>query len=199
MTQGARRRLLCFGDSNTWGYDPRSYFGDCYPHPWTTLLDGDWEVLNAGQNGREVPRRSGELALARDLLDRAGSVDAMTVLLGDNDLLMDPRLTAEDVAERMEAFLKAILPHPSLREAAVLLIAPAHLRRGAWVAEERLITETARLGMCYEALAQRLGVDFADAGTWDIPMAFDGVHFTEEGHRIFAHHIDLRLRELAER
>lgn len=24
-------RLLCCGDSNTYGYDPRSFFGDRYP------------------------------------------------------------------------------------------------------------------------------------------------------------------------
>ena len=31
-----------------------------------------------------------------------------------------------------------------------------------------------------------LGVRFADAGDWNIPMAYDGVHFTEQGHRAFA-------------
>ena len=25
------KRILCFGDSNTYGYDPRSYFGSQYP------------------------------------------------------------------------------------------------------------------------------------------------------------------------
>ena len=24
-------RIICFGDSNTWGYDPRSYIGEQYP------------------------------------------------------------------------------------------------------------------------------------------------------------------------
>ena len=31
-----------------------------------------------------------------------------------------------------------------------------------------------------------LGVRFADAGDWNIPMAYDGVHFTEQGHRAFS-------------
>ena len=33
-----RRRVLCFGDSNTYGYDPRSFFGGRYPGRWTDLL-----------------------------------------------------------------------------------------------------------------------------------------------------------------
>ena len=35
-------------------------------------------------------------------------------------------------------------------------------------------------------LAERLGVRFADAGKWDIPLAYDGVHFTGQGHKAFA-------------
>lgn len=38
----------------------------------------------------------------------------------------------------------------------------------------------------YEALANRLGLSFADADEWDIELAYDGVHFTEEGHARFA-------------
>jgi len=34
------KRILCFGDSNTYGYDPRSFFGDRYDaqNRWTDLL-----------------------------------------------------------------------------------------------------------------------------------------------------------------
>ena len=31
-----------------------------------------------------------------------------------------------------------------------------------------------------------LGIRFADAGKWNISLAYDGVHFTEQGHRAFA-------------
>ena len=59
-------RLLCFGDSNTYGYDPRSYAGDRYPPEsrWTDLLAeiSGWEVVNMGLNGREIPTGTGELA-----------------------------------------------------------------------------------------------------------------------------------------
>ena len=38
----------------------------------------------------------------------------------------------------------------------------------------------------YQVLSERLGIRFADAGEWNIPLAYDGVHLTEEGHRAFA-------------
>ena len=63
-------RILCFGDSNTYGYDPRGFYGDRYEaeNRWVDLLGTltGHEVINAGTNGREIPHvsysRSLELA-----------------------------------------------------------------------------------------------------------------------------------------
>ena len=53
-------KLFCFGDSNTYGYDPRSPLGERYPaaYRWVDLLAEklDCSVVNAGENGREIPR-----------------------------------------------------------------------------------------------------------------------------------------------
>lgn len=52
-------RVICFGDSNTYGYDLRGYFGGrCdVDSRWVDILaaETDWTVCNMGQNGREVP------------------------------------------------------------------------------------------------------------------------------------------------
>lgn len=50
----------------------------------------------------------------------------------------------------------------------------------------RLIDASAELAVQYQALAERLGVRFADTGAWGVGLAYDGVHFTEQGHRAFA-------------
>lgn len=31
-------KIVCFGDSNTYGYDPRGYFGGQYDYPWPEIL-----------------------------------------------------------------------------------------------------------------------------------------------------------------
>lgn len=66
------------------------------------------------------------------------------------------------------------------------MIAPPPMRRGEWVPGQQLIDNSRTFAQCCRSLAERLGVRFADAGDWDIPMAYDGVHFTEQGHRAFA-------------
>ncbi len=51
--------VICFGDSNTYGYNPRGYFGGRYDADsrWVDILaaETDWTVYNMGQNGREIP------------------------------------------------------------------------------------------------------------------------------------------------
>ena len=171
-------RLLCFGDSNTYGYDPRSYAGDRYPPEsrWTDLLaeSSGWEVVNMGLNGREIPTGTGELA------GMVQQDDLLIVMLGDNDLLCHPHITAGEVAVKMERFLRGLPP------CRVLLVAPPPMALGEWVTEETLLRESAVLPAAYEALALRLGLVFADAGQWGVEMACDGVYFSEHGHRTFA-------------
>lgn len=57
---GSRRiNVICFGDSNTYGYDPRSYLGGRYgpDSRWVDILaeKTGWTICNMGQNGREIP------------------------------------------------------------------------------------------------------------------------------------------------
>ena len=171
-------RLVCFGDSNTYGYDPRSFLGGRYPEKqiWTYLLAelSGLEVVNLGQNGREIPAEAGSLSglLRQD--------DLLIVMLGSNDLLCHFHFTAGDVSARMEGFLRTLPP------CRVLLAAPPPMKRGAWVTEERLLRESAALADAYKALALRLRIGFADAGQWGVELAFDGIHFSQAGHLAFA-------------
>lgn len=106
------RKILCLGDSNTYGYDPRSYLGERYPEDvrWTGLLwTAGWEVLNRGQNGLEIPPGDRRCDAYAHLIERVLPVDVVTVMLGGNDLLQHPEFTVEDVALRMESFLRYLL------------------------------------------------------------------------------------------
>lgn len=176
-------RLPCFGDSNTYGYDPRSYLGGRYPENvrWTASLNaGGWDVINEGENGRSVPRSAWEMEAAIQTFHRANA-DALIVMLGSNDLLQSPNITAEICGERMERFLSNILA--KVRAALkTLLVAPPPMKPGAWVSDSRTIAESCRLAKCYETVAHRLDVIYADAGTWAVRLAYDGVHFSEESY-----------------
>ncbi|MBR1780908.1 MAG: lipase [Oscillospiraceae bacterium] len=178
------KRILCLGDSNTFGFDPRSYLGSRYPADvrWTELLRrAGWEAVNCGQNGLSIPRPSAFPELAR-LLARAQPLDGIAVMLGSNDLLQGA--SAQEAGVRMEALLRWILEQAA--DTPVVLIAPPPMCAGEWVQSPALIDASLRLTAEYRALAERLGLAFADAGAWDIALTFDGVHFAPEGHAAFA-------------
>ena len=164
--------VLCFGDSNTYGYDPREYFGGCYASPWPLLLaeKTGWNILNHGENGREIPK----------IPIKFPKTDLLIIMLGTNDLLQGH--SVETVAKRMESFLKSIGPEIS----SLLLVAPPPMKLGSWVSETSLTEASKKLAQAYQALSRQLGVWFADAGEWNLSLAFDGVHLTEEGHRALA-------------
>ncbi|MBO4939319.1 MAG: lipase [Oscillospiraceae bacterium] len=176
-------RILCFGDSNTYGYDPRGFFGDHYgaDDRWVDLLakQTGHECINAGANGREIPRSP----YALRLLTEYAPVDIYLVMLGTNDLLQDA--SVKETATRMEAFLNPLLTHCKH----ILLVAPPPVKRGAWVPTDELVAKSIHLAEEYKLLAEKLHIPFVDTRHWNIELTFDGVHFTEEGHHSFATHL----------
>lgn len=167
--------VICFGDSNTYGYDPRSYFGGRYDADfrWVDILAAEtgWTVCNMGQNGREIPSAAPTIPTDTDLL---------IVMLGINDLLQGR--SPEQAAERLGRFLSGI----SLDRKKILLIAPPPVALGAWVPNQQFIDDSRTFARLCQALAERMGIRFADADKWNISLAYDGVHFTEQGHKAFA-------------
>lgn len=167
--------VLCFGDSNTYGYDPRAFLSGRYPADsrWVDLLAGKtgWEVVNLGENGRCIPLWPVTLPADADLI---------IVMLGTNDLLQG--CTPEKAADRMKHFLQGLPVAPEH----ILLIAPPPMVPGEWVTDPSLIQSSRLLAGYYRELAGQLGIRFADAGNWKVSLAYDGVHFTGQGHRVFA-------------
>ena len=179
-------KVLCIGDSNTYGYDPRSYFGSRYPAEvrWTGRLQGH-EVINCGMNGLAVPYDSRPFAE----MIRAKAPDLAVVMLGSNDLLGGADAAA--ATDRMDIFLTAVMA-TGVR---VLLLAPPPMQRGEWVQGKALIEESEKLRQRYRALAEKRGCFFADAGDWDVELLFDGVHFSPSGHAAFALGLSEALRD----
>ena len=105
--------IICFGDSNTYGYDPRGYFGGRYGADcrWVDILASEtgWDIYNMGQNGREIPSVAPAFPADTDLL---------IVMLGTNDLLQGR--SPEQAIERLERVLSGI----SLKRNTILLIKP---------------------------------------------------------------------------
>ena len=177
------KRILCLGDSNTYGFDPRDPLEKRYPPAcrWTNILEEltGAQVVNMGQNGRTIPWRRQEVELTLGAIGKKLPLDLLIVMLGSNDALLMDEPRAEKIAGCMDAFLEKL--RERFPELPLLLISPP-------LAEDLPFDGEifARLAPCYRAVARRHGARFASAAAWPLPMSSDGVHFSEEAHRIFA-------------
>lgn len=178
-------RILCIGDSNTYGYDPRSYIGSRYPEDvrWTDRLSG-FEVINCGVNGLTVPRDARRYIGQINVNDP----DIVIVMLGTNDLCSGH--SAEETAGRMDVFLGEL----AVTGKQIMLISPPLLQFGEWVVDDDMLYESQDLGALYRDVAEKRGCLFADAAEWDIDVTYDGVHFSPEGHATFAQRLEEVLK-----
>ena len=175
-------KILCYGDSNTYGYDARSPFGDRFPgeYCWPDILGKtlDAETVNCGMNGRCVPGSDYSIRTELASVKRHTPCDMVIVMLGSNDIL-NGLYSADEIAARMSVFLSAFMQE--VPGADFLLIAPPEIDLTA-----QMKKQSVRLSLCYHKLAKELGIFFADAAIWQLPVAWDGVHLTLNGHRLFA-------------
>ena len=180
-------KILCIGDSNTFGYDPQSPLGERYPEGvrWTDRIKG-MTMMNWGINGITIPH---DCSVYIDLIKRK-EPDLIIVMLGTNDILEGA--SAEQAAHRMESFLDNICKTGKK----VLLLAPPKLELGQYVLSRDLIEESGKVGGSYSEVAEKMGCLFADASDWGVDISFDGVHFTPEGHAAFASGLEKILEEL---
>ena len=172
------RKILCYGDSNTYGYDPRDPFGgrlgscERFPCLLSSLLRQ--EVLEDAENGRRIPVSGPELHLLRNRLQTDPDIRLIVCMLGTNDLLCgeDPE-SAAGKAEKLIRFLRQHFP-----ERQILLLSPPEI----------LLPEYAEASLhysdCLEKAAEHHGLPFLGAGK--LPLFFDGIHLSPEGHRLLA-------------
>ena len=199
-------KIVCFGDSNTYGFDPRLGSSGRYTKDvrWTGLLDAHdgFSVVNEGLNGRCIPDSGSGFASLASVLAHNPDADVFVVLLGTNDIFMIPGITAEGIADRMRRVFQNV---PELREFTrkegkhTLIVSPTrpseHVLFFEMIGIETGQTK-GRIAEIMDALPNALkkcthefGADFADAGEWDISLSYDGIHFSEDGHRRFAEHM----------
>lgn len=181
-------KIVCVGDSNTYGYDPRSFIGDRYDEStrWTGLLQSaGFEVVNLGMNGAQIPYRPASVEYLKQRLEPLRPMDHVTLMLGSNDLLMG--FPPEQAALRMANLLDALTDYP------VLLLAPIRMQPGAWVESPEIVEAVEKLASHCAALAEKRGLPFFDPGLCD--LTYDGVHLSPEGHRQFAERLMKRLEQ----
>lgn len=210
------RVIVCFGDSNTHGYDAKA--NGRYPHSvrWTgrlqQLLGDKFLVREAGMSGRTTVFEdplfeglNGFSAIYPTLMTHA-PVELLVVMLGTNDSKARFAVTPDNIAKGMCRLIeKAMMCKEAWQgKPKVLLIAPPPIRpeyamsrvageMGAGCAEK-----SKALGALYKELAAKLDIAFWDAAELgaDVMNDLDFMHLTAEAHAALADVVAAKVREL---
>jgi len=192
------KTVLCFGDSNTWGYSPVD--GTRYPLDirWTGVLQkslgADYRVIEEGLNGRttfinedERPLRSGSDALPI-LLESHRPLDFVIIMLGTNDLKVEFNLSVEEIAQGTKTLCEMVLNSEYLADniPQILLVSPTHIGSTIMPDQEEFFNQAREKSLQfaehYEKAVAEIGVHFLDAANFVGPSKVDGVHWDADQH-----------------
>lgn len=192
------KTILCYGDSNTWGFDPSS--GGRYPPEvrWTGVLRRElgegYTVIEEGLNGRTTVwddpvqgvHRNGSTYLL-PCLESHMPLDLVILMLGTNDLKTRFSVPALDIANsagRLVEIIQRSGTGPNGSSPAVLLVAPPPTGKLSGYAEmfSGEAEKSRKFGRYYRQVAEQYGCYFLDAGEYVVSSDLDGIHFEPEGH-----------------
>lgn len=194
------KTVLCFGDSNTWGYDAATNgrFDRRYPRILQEMLGDEYYIIEEGLPGRttvfEDPLNEGLCGLnyIYPCLMSHAKIDLLIINLGTNDCKQRFSATAKNIADGVKRLvLKARSADAWNEGAKILIIAPAPIRE-----EVNTSPVAGEMGDChkkseelageYRKTADLLGCDFLDAKEFVVMNDIDFMHLTQEGHEVMA-------------
>ena len=213
------KTILCYGDSNTWGYIPGSAGRYARHQRWTGVLQralgGDFAVIEEGLNGRTTvlddptkPFKNGKDYLI-PCLDSHAPLDLAILMLGTNDLKHRFGMSAFDIGANVATLLGLVKQSTSSSAGGapqVLLMAPPPVGKLTVVGSNnfpeifRDAEEKSRmLGSIYRRLAQEAGAAFLDTSEAIVSSDVDGIHFDLEEHRKLGEFVATAVKKLIPR
>ncbi len=204
------KNILCYGDSNTWGYVPGT--GQRYAHDlrWPGVLQDAlgtaYRVIEEGLNARTTvlddptrgPGRNGLTYLAPCLASHA-PLDMVILLLGTNDLKHRFGLSAYDVAVNIAALLGVVRQSdcgPDANAPPMMLLSPPHIGPLSKLKELFAGAEAKarELAGHYAEAALQSGAQFLDTAEFVTASPVDGVHWEADQHAALGNHLARMLK-----
>ncbi len=198
------KNVLCFGDSNTWGFIPESILAPSperhpYAVRWTGVLARElgsgFRVLEEGQNGRTtvhddpfVVSRNGKLVLPA-ILESHKPLDLVVLMLGTNDLKAVYGVSPGEIALGVKVLAQMILQSDAgitTRPPKLLLMCPPAIGDQTHLPDIAAKFPNGRrhsveLAQHYEALAALLGCGYLNTQTL-VDAGSDGLHLDAAAH-----------------
>ncbi len=212
------KRIMIFGDSNTWGWNPANDLVSPLKRwddetRWAGVLQkelgDDYVVIPEGLNGRTTVWDDPieEYRCGKDqiipCLDSHAPLDLVIIMIGTNDLKVRYTVSAQDIANGAGIILdKTFHQVGAFGEGGpkVLFICPPPLGPvedgvfGEMFAGN--VEKSKLLPKYYEGVAKNFGAEYFDAGTVIHSSQEDGLHLQADQHKILGEEIAKKVKEI---
>lgn len=189
------KTILCFGDSNTFGFNPIN--GSRYDKStrWTGLLSqsltNKFKIIEAGCNNRTgffnnpAGQEQSGLKVFPFYLEKYNP-DIVILAIGINDLQFQYDATIEDIKNGLEKYFKL------LENKEIILLIPTIISNNilnsffAQMFDITSINKSKLIPPIYEEIAKKYNAKFIDLNKIVKPSEIDGLHYNIEMHKIIA-------------
>ena len=196
VKENKMKKIICYGDSNTFGYNTSD--GSRYDEDtrWTCVLQKnfkeEYEVINEGMCDRTgfVDNPKGFLFSAQrhfpKMLSKTDNVDLLILWLGTNDLQSQYDIgfnAVESGLEKLIRLAKGKAKH-------IVIIPPVILSEKVvegpfnFQFDETSIGKSKKIGRIFKKLSNINYCDFFDVNKFVSPTDIDGLHYDETAHKL---------------
>ena len=202
------KKILCFGDSNTYGYIPNNGARYDKNTRWTGVLSllshGKFEIIEDGCNNRTAfaANPAGKIFTGYEILPEllTDDFDAVVLAIGINDTQFLYNLSSIEIASGVEKLINIVKVKSP--QAKILLVAPSILTDDvlngnfACLFDRTSIEKSRQLPLLYQKIAEKQNIEFLDLNSVAKTSSLDGLHYAPEQHLKIAQVIFTILSEL---
>ncbi len=210
------KTILCYGDSNTWGYNPDGT--GRYPKHicWTSILQNelgnDYDVIPEGLNGRTTvwddpvrgEYRNGKKYLL-PCLHTHKPIDLVILFLGSNDLKYRFNVNSNEIAQSIEMLTNIIEKSetgPNMGSPEILVIIPPpiltpnEIKKPDYLAPEfeKAVRKSEHFPQAFTAVLKDQ-CHLIDSSKLIKTSEIDGVHLDPESHAILGKEVAKYIRD----
>lgn len=191
-------KILCFGDSNTFGYNPID--GSRYPANirWSGILKEELntkaKIVEAGCNNRTCVANNpaGELFCGTKIFPKILNQDFSHIIigLGINDLQKIYDIKTNDLENGLEQLIKTA--KEKIPSAEIILLSPNEITENILnsnfnvLFDESSIEKSKGIFKIYENLAKKYNCKLIDLNKIATVSNIDGLHYYPKDHRLIA-------------
>ena len=194
------KTVLCYGDSNTWGYIPGSGERYSVSQRWTgvlrTALGEGYMVIEEGLNGRTtvwddpIELHKNGASYLPPCLATHKPIDLVILMLGTNDLKKRFSLSPFDIAagaDRLVQMIRMSGCGPKGTSPHMLLLSPPYVGPLPFPLDETFegaMAKSRQLKHHYMAVAKQNQCEFLDTADLITASDVDGLHFDIQAHQL---------------